>query len=63
MKYDTLKQFHDAVKAGQESGAVLWIDNDTTDAINEDEEELFSMHPADLLEQALDLLGIPHEHV
>lgn len=42
------------------------IDNDDAsmyDGDDEDGEIVFEMHPADLLEQALDLLGIPHEHV
>lgn len=40
----------------------LWLDNDQTAVRSEDGRE-FEMHPRELLEQALDLLGIPWESV
>ena len=48
-----------------ESASVLWIDNDATYMYESEEapEPEFRMHPVDLLEAALTLLGIPHEHV
>jgi hypothetical protein len=62
-KYDTLRQLHDAVKAGKVTGTLM-IDNDAVSMYDEaTDTDLFEMHPADLLEQALDLLGIEHEHV
>jgi hypothetical protein len=62
MRYDTLRQLSDAIAAGTVKDAVLMLDNDST-SVYEDAECVFEMHPDDLLEQALDLLGIPHEHV
>jgi hypothetical protein len=62
MKYDTLRQLHDAIQAGEVKDAAIGIDNDVT-AMYAGGKKVFEMHPADLLEQALDLLGIPHEHV
>jgi hypothetical protein len=61
MKYDTLKQLHDAVKAGKVTGTLM-LDNDST-GMYADGKKIFEMHSADLLEQALDILGIAHEHV
>jgi hypothetical protein len=68
--YETLKD----LKAAYDSGAVprdeaLTIDNDTTSVYvpkgddEDDYDEVFEMHPGTLLEQALDLLGIPWDHV
>lgn len=59
--YDTLRQLADAIKAGEVTGPLM-IDNDVT-GLYQDDVKVFEMHPDDLLEQALDLLGIPHEHV
>jgi len=45
------------------------LDNDSasvyvqTGSDMENYEGVFEMHPDDVMEQALDLLGIPHEHV
>jgi hypothetical protein len=67
--YDTLRQLQEAYQRGELSEEEpLWLDNDSTDAFApnpgpDPSKCLFSMHPADVLEQALDLLGIPHEHV
>lgn len=42
----------------------LMIDNDDVHVWDMREQEpMFEMHPSELLEQALDLLGIPHEPV
>jgi hypothetical protein len=67
MKYDTLKQLQDAFTTGaltaDEDGPVtLMLDNDDT-FVYVDSEKVFEMHPDDVLDQALSLLGIPHEHV
>lgn len=66
-RYDTLGQLRGAIELGHLKGAVLMIDNDVTSMYVGDEDSagecVFEMHPADLLEQALNLLGIPHEHV
>jgi hypothetical protein len=51
------------------SGAIprdckLWLDNDDASVYTgETGPPVFEMDPRELLEQALDLLGIPHEHV
>jgi len=65
VKYDTLKQLKDAFDSGalttDEDGPVaLVLDNDAT-GVYVGEEHVFEMHPADVLDQALSLLGIPHE--
>jgi hypothetical protein len=64
-KYKTLKELQAAFAVGalrDAEDAVLWLDNDQT-TIYVDNERVFEMHPEDLLEQALTLLGIPWEHV
>jgi len=76
--YKTLKALIAAYKAGEiknANGTVpdLMIDNDITDVCVdtvydeygdvEDSVNVFVMHPADLLEDALKLLGIPYEDV
>ena len=51
--------------AAYQTGAVterLMLDNDSTSVYLGDD-EVFDMHPDDLIEQALTLLGIPWEHV
>jgi len=62
MKYDTLRQLRDAIQTSEITDAAIGIDNDVT-AVYVEGKKVFEMHPDDLLEQALDLLGIPHEHV
>lgn len=62
-KYETLADLREAVADGQAPGMVLRLDNDEAYAVSEEGEDLFSMHPAELLEQALDLLGVRHESV
>lgn len=39
----------------------LIIDNDSTSVYDAEGNCIFEMHPQDLLEQALDALGIPYE--
>lgn len=51
--------------AAYQTGAVtepLMLDNDST-SVCQGDDEVFEMHPNDLIEQALTLLGIPWEHV
>jgi hypothetical protein len=65
MQYKTLKELKEALDKGeiqldQESGDSLIVDSDST-YFYLDDECAFRMHPSDLLEQALDLLGIPWE--
>jgi hypothetical protein len=61
----TLEQLRDAYKTGTLTPEQpLWIDNDHTAAYGDDDRNpVFEMDPAELLGAALDLLGIPHEHV
>lgn len=57
------------LKAAYESGALspedlLTIDNDQCDVYDSTtDEQVFEMHPSELLEQALTLLDIPWGHV
>ena len=61
--YDTVGQLREAYQRGEISDPLM-IDNDSTFVYQESgDSDVFEMHPHDLLEQALDLLGIPHEHV
>jgi hypothetical protein len=67
-KYPTLKSLQEAFKAGEipadpEYGdPALMLDNDTA-GVYVGDEKVFEMHPELILEEALDLLGIPHDHV
>lgn len=61
MKYPDLASLVQAVKDGSVTEPLM-IDNDGT-SVYEGEDEVFSLHPVDLLEQALDLLGVRHEGV
>jgi hypothetical protein len=70
MRYATLAELKLAYASGALSrDCMLWIDNDVTYVqrragdSTDDYETVFEMHPGDLLEQALDLLGIPRDHV
>lgn len=61
--YQTLAELQHAVTRTRASGQeppVLTVDNDETFAYAGDE-CVFRMDPETLLEQALDLLGIPHQ--
>lgn len=60
-KYKTLAELQQAYKTG-EITAPLMLDNDSTD-VYDNEEDVFEMHPEQVLEEALALLGIPSEHV
>lgn len=68
MKYETLAQLRDAYARGEVSVPVT-LDNDDTflsvpvsDDPNAEWREVFDGgHPHELLEAALDLLGIPHQ--
>ena len=66
--YGTLRDLQAAYKSGAVTEPLM-LDNDSTSVYvqtgpdMENYEEAFEMHPDDVLKQALDLLGIPHEHV
>lgn len=64
MRYETLAELRDAYSAGEVTGPLM-IDNDSAGVYREDGPDnwvsVFEMHPAELLLQALDLLGVPHE--
>jgi hypothetical protein len=66
VRYKDLGELRDAYARGDVTEPLM-IDNDMTSVMNPDENDpewqLFEMHPAELAEQALDLLGIPHEDV
>lgn len=62
MKHKTLTALIEAYKRGDGLTGPIRLDNDTTD-VYANHEKVFSMHPVELLEQALDLLGVPWEHV
>jgi hypothetical protein len=66
MKYATLAELREAYRFPEGNGRPepLSIDNDSAAAWDEDGEvKVFEMHPAQLMEEALALLGIPFEHV
>jgi hypothetical protein len=67
--YQTLAELKQAVDSGVVTGT-LYLDNDSTNFYGiprggdpDNEYCLLELHPDDLLEQALDLLGLAHEHV
>lgn len=60
-KYKTLAELQRAYDRGDVTEPLM-LDNDDTNAY-EGDEKVFSAHPDQVLEDALDLLGIPHEHV
>jgi hypothetical protein len=63
MKYSNLEALAAAYKSGElPQDRPLMLDNDTVSVWNEGD-SVFEMHPAELQEQVLDLLGIPHEPV
>lgn len=70
MRYTNLDQLQAAYRTGEltPQTAELEIDNDVVYVYLHDEEwvnveKVFEMRPDELIEQALDLLGIPHQHV
>lgn len=64
LKYKTLAEFAAARRAGATS-AVLTVDSDTVAAYEDDGDGplVLQMHAEEALSHALDLLGLPHEHV
>lgn len=73
MKYNTVEELQAAYKTGAIPADVpLVLDNDTAsvyiptgpeDDPYADSEHVFEMHPEMILEEALDLLAIPRDHV
>lgn len=64
-KYRSLEELLKAYKLGElseDTGDILQIDNDTCFVYCNDE-KVFEGDPEELLEEALELLGIPAEHV
>lgn len=61
MPYETPRDLQAAYKSGTVTDPLM-LDNDST-SVYAGDDNVFEMHPNDVLEQALDLLGIPHEHV
>lgn len=57
--YETLQDLVAAVRSGEITGT-LTIDNDETFMYSGDQ-CVFRMAPDELLEQALDMLSVPHE--
>lgn len=63
MKCATLAELVAAYRKGEVT-APLMIDNDNMAVYDEaTDTDVFEMDPHDVMEQALDLLGIPHESV
>ena len=68
VRVSTLAQLVDGYNSGAYTAPAM-IDNDCVTVYQEsapgadDAEKVFEMHPEDMLEQALALLGIPHGHV
>lgn len=63
MKCTTLAELVAAYRKGEVT-APLMIDNDNMSVYDEATDTyVLEMHPYDVMEQALDLLGIPHESV
>lgn len=73
VRYETLAELKAAYDSGELSKLKykVWLDNDDASILAEDDittdgdtdTHIFEVHPEDLLEQALDLLGVPWEHV
>jgi hypothetical protein len=68
-RYTTLAALKAAYDSGELSKAddPLWLDNDTTFIYVGDDEDaqecVYKEHPGQILSEALDLLGIPHDYV
>lgn len=60
MRYDTLDQLHTAFQSGELDGECVSLDSETAEVYVNDE-CVFMLHINAILEQALDLLTIPHE--
>lgn len=69
MKYKTLADLAEAYKSGELSeDDPLWLDSDRAsvyvDTADPDaQKKVFQMHPEKILYEALELLGIPTDHV
>lgn len=61
VRYETLAALRDAYAAGQVTEPMM-LDNDQV-TVYQGGEKVFDSHPDTVLEAALDLLGISHEHV
>lgn len=59
MRYKTLAELVAAVRSGEVLGTLV-IDNDET-FLYEGDECVFRMAPDQLLDEALDMLSVPHE--
>jgi hypothetical protein len=57
----TLQELVAAYRTGAVTGPLM-LDNDST-SVYQGDDEVFEMHPDELIEQALTMLGIPWEHV
>jgi hypothetical protein len=62
VKYPTLEALADAFAEARATGTV-YVDNDIVTLSESEGSDSFAMHPDDLIHEALDLLGIPNEHV
>jgi hypothetical protein len=66
MKYENLKELKEALDKGEitldpGSGDYLTLESDIA-YLYVDDECVFRRHPSDLIEEALDLLGIPWQN-
>lgn len=61
LRYPALPALRDAYAAG-ELTKPLMLDNDQV-TVYDGDEKVYEADPSLLMEAALDLLGIPHEHV
>jgi hypothetical protein len=64
--YQNLEELKDAFRKGELKGCAVTVDNDSVHlwkGTQAGEGPLFEMHSDDALCQALDMLGIPWEHV
>lgn len=59
MKYATLAELRAAYTRGELTDPIT-LDNDNT-TVYDGDEKVYEAHPDQVLEDALDLLGIPHE--
>lgn len=63
-RYRSLAEYKDALEARQHPGAALTLDNDNAGSYDPQTGDLlYEDHPATVLGEALDLLGIPRDHV
>jgi hypothetical protein len=63
MRFNTLREVADAYKSGELTDEdILRLDNDRT-GLYTGAGKVFDMHPSELLEEALDLLGVRYDYV